>query len=59
MVACTCLELPPKAVLAFPADALGWNDPLQLQQGDGRHHDDHLMGGKKGFILLPDKSAGH
>ena len=53
MVACTGLELPPPhTVLALPSSDLGWGDPHWLQQGDDGHHDDHLLGGKKGCLLL-------
>ena len=47
------LNFSPQAVLAFPEGSLGWDDPHQLQQGDGGHHDDHLLAGKKGCMLLP------
>ena len=48
------LIFPPLAVLALPEGALGWDDPHQLQQGDGGHHDDHLLGGNKWCILFPE-----
>ena len=53
------LTSPPHAVLAFPAGALGWDDPHLLQQGDGSHTDDHHLGGKKGCMLLPKLFAAH
>ena len=53
------LNFSPQAVLALPACALGWDDPHQLQQGDGGHNDDHLLGGKKGCMLLPELFAAH
>ena len=53
------LELSPQAILALPAGALGWDDPRQLQQGDGAHPDDHLLGGKKGCMLLLELVAAY
>ena len=53
------LNFSPLAVLALPEGALGWDYPLRLQQGDGGHHDDHLLGGKKGCMLLPELFAAH
>ena len=43
----------PHSELALPAGVLGLGDPLPLEQGDGGHHDDHLLGDKKGHMLLP------
>ena len=53
------LNFSPKAVFALPVVDLGWDDPPQLQQGDGGHHDDHLLSGKKGGMLLPEMLAAH
>ena len=50
---CLHWNFPPHIVLAFPAVALGWGDPHRLQQGDGGHHHAHLLGDKKGCMLLP------
>ena len=57
MVACTLLELFPQVVFSLLAGALGWDDPHQLQQGDGGHHDDHILGDTKGFMLLRELFA--
>ena len=50
---------PSQAEVVLPAGALGWDDPHQLQQGDGGHHDDNLLIGKKGCMLLPELFAAH
>ena len=53
------MNFPPQAVLTLPAGALGWYDTHQMQQGDGGHHYDHLLGGKKGCMLLLELFAAH
>ena len=51
------LNFSPKVVVALPAGALGWDDTHYLQQDDGGHHDEHILGGKKGFKLVPEVFA--